>query len=387
VSFSRAAAFEVFVSETLDLTIELVKRPSISPDDAGCQDIIAARLEKIGFKIERLNFGSTSNLWATHGSSGPILGFVGHTDVVPTGPVEDWQSPPFEPVIRDGKLYGRGTADMKCGVAAFVTAVERFLTKNASHNGTIAFLITSDEEADASDGTIKVIEHLTRQGTKIDYCLVGEPSSSSTMGDTIKNGRRGSLHCLLKIKGQQGHVAYPEKALNPVHHALGALHELTSKQWDNGNDYFPPTSYQISNIHAGTGADNVIPGVMDVVSNFRFSTEQTPEKLQSATQAILDKHNVQYEAKFKLSGMPFLTDGGKLLDAVVTTIKEVVGIDTILSTAGGTSDGRLVAPTGAEVVELGVINASIHKIDEHVDVHHMDILSEMFERIIEKLLR
>jgi succinyl-diaminopimelate desuccinylase len=379
----------------LDLTIELVKRPSISPDDAGCQDIIAARLERLGFKIERLNFGETSNLWATHrsegaepgASPGQLFAFVGHTDVVPTGPLDEWDSPPFEPEVRDGILYGRGTADMKCGVAAFVTAVERFLSKGQHHTGTLALLLTSDEEADASDGTIKVIEHLTKQGIKIDYCLVGEPSASSTIGDTIKNGRRGSLHCLLKIKGQQGHVAYPEKALNPVHKALGALNELASKQWDKGNQYFPPTSFQISNIHAGTGADNVIPGSLDVVSNFRFSTEQTPEGLQQATEAILNKYDLQYDAKFKLSGLPFLTDGGKLLDAVVSTIKEVVGIETILSTAGGTSDGRLVAPTGAEVVELGVINASIHKINEHADVHQMDVLSEMFERIVEKMLR
>ena len=375
------------MSETLDLTIELVKRPSISPNDEGCQDILVSRLEKIGFKIERLNFGSTSNLWATHGTGKPLLAFVGHTDVVPTGPLDQWQSPPFEPTVRDGKLYGRGTADMKCGVAAFVTAVERFLAKGENHDGTIAFLVTSDEEADSSDGTIKVVEHLTKQGTKIDYCLVGEPSASDTIGDTIKNGRRGSLHCLLKIIGTQGHVAYPEKALNPVHKALAALDELVSIRWDEGNKYFPPTSFQISNIHAGTGADNVIPGELNVVSNFRFSTEQNAEKLQAAVEEVLQKHGLNYEAKFKLSGLPFLTDGGKLLDAVTSTIKEIVGIETILSTAGGTSDGRLIAPTGAEVVELGVINASIHKINEHVDVHHMDVLSDMFERIVEKMLR
>jgi succinyl-diaminopimelate desuccinylase len=375
------------VSETLDLTIELVKRPSISPTDEGCQDILVSRLEKLGFKIERLNFGSTSNLWATHGTGKPLLAFVGHTDVVPTGPLDQWQSPPFEPTVRDGKLYGRGTADMKCGVAAFVTAVERFLAKAEKHDGTIAFLVTSDEEADSSDGTIKVVEHLTKQGTKIDYCLVGEPSASDTIGDTIKNGRRGSLHCLLRIIGTQGHVAYPEKALNPVHQALAALDELVSIRWDEGNKYFPPTSFQISNIHAGTGADNVIPGELNVVSNFRFSTEQNAEKLQAAVEEVLQKHGLNYEAKFKLSGLPFLTDGGKLLDAVTSTIKEIVGIETILSTAGGTSDGRLIAPTGAEVVELGVINASIHKINEHVDVHHMDVLSDMFERIVEKMLR
>lgn len=374
------------MSETLDLTIELVKRPSISPDDAGCQEIIIARLEKLGFKIERLNFGKTSNLWATHGEGKPLFAFVGHTDVVPTGPLEQWDSPPFEPEIRDGVLYGRGVADMKCGVAAFVTAVERFLGKGSNHKGTLAILLTSDEEADASDGTIKVVEHLTSQGVKIDFCLVGEPSSSATIGDTVKNGRRGSLHFLLKVKGQQGHVAYPEKALNPVHKALGALNELASKVWDNGNAYFPPTSFQISNIHAGTGADNVIPGEMDVVSNFRFSTEQTAEGLQEATEAILEKHGLNYDAKFRLSGQPFLTDGGQLLDAVVTTIKETVGLDTKLSTAGGTSDGRLIAPTGAEVVELGVINASIHKLNEHADVRQMDILSDMFEMITEKIL-
>lgn len=375
------------MSETLNLTIELVKRPSISPDDAGCQEIIITRLEKLGFKIERLNYGKTSNLWATHGEGAPIFAFVGHTDVVPTGPLEQWTSPPFEPEIRDGILYGRGVADMKCGVAAFVTAVERFLRAEGSHKGTLALLLTSDEEADTSDGTIKVVEHLTSKGIKIDFCLVGEPSSSATVGDTIKNGRRGSLHCLLKIKGQQGHVAYPEKALNPVHKALAALNELASKEWDNGNKYFPPTSFQISNIHAGTGADNVIPGELDIVSNFRFSTEQTAEGLQAATEAILDKYDLEYDAKFRLSGHPFLTDGGKLLDAVVASIRETVGIETILSTAGGTSDGRLVAPTGAEVVELGVINASIHKINEHADVRQMDILSDMFELITQKMLR
>ncbi len=375
------------MSETLDLTIELVKRPSISPNDEGCQDILVSRLEKLGFKIERLNFGSTSNLWATHGTGKPLLAFVGHTDVVPTGPLDQWQSPPFEPTVRDGKLYGRGTADMKCGVAAFVTAVERFLAKGEKHDGTIAFLITSDEEADSSDGTIKVVEHLTKQGTKIDYCLVGEPSASDTIGDTIKNGRRGSLHCVLRIIGTQGHVAYPEKAVNPVHQALAALSELVSIRWDEGNKYFPPTSFQISNIHAGTGADNVIPGELNVVSNFRFSTEQNAEKLQAAVEEVLQRHGLNYEAKFKLSGLPFLTDGGKLLDAVTSTIKEIVGIETILSTAGGTSDGRLIAPTGAEVVELGVINASIHKINEHVDLHQMDVLSVMFERIVEKMLR
>lgn len=375
------------MSETLDLTIELVKRPSISPDDAGCQEIIIARLEKLGFKIERLNFGKTSNLWATHGEGKPLFAFVGHTDVVPTGPLEQWDTPPFQPEIREGVLYGRGVADMKCGVAAFVTAVERFLAKQGDHKGTLALLLTSDEEADASDGTIKVVEHLTSKGIKIDFCLVGEPSSSATIGDTIKNGRRGSLHCLLKIKGQQGHVAYPEKALNPVHKALGALNELASKIWDNGNQYFPPTSFQISNIHAGTGADNVIPGELDVVANFRFSTEQTAEGLQKATEAILDKYGLDYDAKFRLSGQPFLTDGGALLDAVVSTIKETVGIETLLSTAGGTSDGRLIAPTGAEVVELGVINASIHKLNEHADVRQMDILSDLFEKITEKILR
>lgn len=381
------------MSDALDLTIELVKRPSISPDDAGCIDIIAARLEKIGFKIERLNFGKTSNLWATHtsGERGeavlkPVFAFVGHTDVVPPGPIEEWRSRPFEPEIRDGVLYGRGTADMKCGVAAFVTAVERFLSRESRHKGTLAILLTSDEEADASDGTIKVIEHLTATGVKIDYCLVGEPSASEVLGDTIKNGRRGSLHCLLKIKGQQGHVAYPEKALNPVHKALGALHELTTRVWDNGNKYFPPTSFQISNIHAGTGADNVIPGSLEVVSNFRYSTEQTAEGLQAAVEEVLKKHELDYEAKFRLSGLPFLTDGGRLLDAVTSTIKEVVGIETLLSTAGGTSDGRLVAPTGAEVVELGVINASIHKIDEHVNVDHINVLSGLYERIVEKIL-
>lgn len=339
------------------------------------------------FSVQRLDFGTTSNLWATHGEGGPLLAFVGHTDVVPPGPLLDWESPPFDPEEREGKLYGRGTADMKSGIAAFVTAVERFLGKKKEHAGTLAFLLTSDEEADASDGTIKVVEHLESRGLKIDYCLVGEPSSASVVGDTIKNGRRGSLHCRLKFIGQQGHVAYPEKALNPVHAALGALHELASTHWDDGNEFFPPTSFQISNINAGTGADNVIPGLLEVISNFRFSTEQTEEKLRMATEAILDKHKVNYEVSWRLSGHPFLTAGGRLLECVKESVKEVVNIDPLLSTSGGTSDGRLIAPTGAEVVELGVINSSIHQINEYVDIKDLDTLSEIFERVLEKMLR
>ncbi len=375
------------MSDSLDLTIELVRKPSISPDDAGCLDVVIRRLRGMEFSVQRLDFGTTSNLWATHGEGGPLLAFVGHTDVVPPGPLLDWESPPFDPEEREGKLYGRGTADMKSGIAAFVTAVERFLGKKKEHAGTLAFLLTSDEEADASDGTIKVVEHLESRGLKIDYCLVGEPSSASVVGDTIKNGRRGSLHCRLKFIGQQGHVAYPEKALNPVHAALGALHELASTHWDDGNEFFPPTSFQISNINAGTGADNVIPGLLEVISNFRFSTEQTEEKLRMATEAILDKHKVNYEVSWRLSGHPFLTAGGRLLECVKESVKEVVNIDPLLSTSGGTSDGRLIAPTGAEVVELGVINSSIHQINEYVDIKDLDTLSEIFERVLEKMLR
>src|SRR5579883_2153668 len=294
-------------SETIDLTMQLIKRPSISPEDAGCQEILIDRLSKIGFDVERLKFGSTSNFWATHGSGAPILAFLGRTDVVPTGRWADWPSPPLEPRIKDGHLYGRGAADMKSVIAAFLTAVERFLKAgNNEHKGTIAFIITSDEEASAVDGTIKVIEHLSNKGIRIDYGLVGEPSSQHTVGDTIKNGRRGSLTCALKIIGQQGHVAYPEKADNPIHKAMKALDELVSTRWDEGNQFFPPTSLQISNINGGTGADNVIPGSMDVLFNFRFSTEQTEAILKQKVHEILDRHKLNYEAKWRLSGHPFL---------------------------------------------------------------------------------
>ena len=377
------------MSATLELTKQLIAQASVTPDDADCQNIIAKRLSAIGFEIENLPFGEVLNLWATTPSNknkpGPLFVFAGHTDVVPTGPEENWRFPPFEPTINNGQLYGRGTADMKSSVAAMVTACERFHEKHPQINGRIGFLITSDEEGPATNGTVKVIEHLTNQGIKIDWCLVGEPSSTNQMGDVVKNGRRGSLGAELKVKGKQGHVAYPHLAKNPIHAFAEAMNELTSKQWDNGNDHFPPTSFQISNINSGTGATNVIPADVDVVFNFRFSTETTSQALQQEVEAILNKYDFEYDLKWILSGQPFLTAEGKLLDAASNAIKKVVGIDTELSTAGGTSDGRFIAPTGAQVLELGPLNATIHQVDEHVDIKELDLLSEVYEQILIEL--
>lgn len=373
------------MSSTLELTKQLISQASVTPDDANCQKIIAERLRAIGFNIEELNYGDVLNLWATKGESNPLFVFAGHTDVVPTGPEENWRYPPFTPTIDNGKLYGRGTADMKGSVAAMVTACERFFIKYPNINGSVGFLITSDEEGPAVNGTVKVIEHLTAQKTQIDWCLVGEPSSTKQMGDVVKNGRRGSLGAELKVKGKQGHVAYPHLAKNPIHAFAQALSELTSKQWDNGNDHFPPTTFQISNINSGTGATNVIPADVDVVFNFRFSTETTSEKLQQEVEAILNKYDFEYDLKWTLSGQPFLTAEGKLLDAARSAIRHVIGIETELSTAGGTSDGRFIAPTGAQVLELGPLNATIHQVDEHVDVKELEQLSEVYEQILEEL--
>ena len=373
------------MSSTLELTKQLIAQASVTPDDCDCQNIIAERLSAMGFNIENLNYGEVLNLWATRGTAKPLFVFAGHTDVVPTGPEENWRFPPFTPTIDNGKLYGRGAADMKGSVAAMVTACERFFNNHPDINGSVGFLITSDEEGPAIDGTVKVIEHLQQQKTKIDWCLVGEPSSTKQMGDVVKNGRRGSLGAELKVKGKQGHVAYPHLAINPIHSFAAAMKELTSKQWDNGNAHFPPTTFQISNINSGTGASNVIPADVDVLFNFRFSTETTAEKLQQQVEAILNKHDFEYDIKWTLSGNPFLTAEGKLLDAASHAIKKVVGIQTELSTAGGTSDGRFIAPTGAQVLELGPLNATIHQVDEHVEVKELELLSEVYEQILVEL--
>lgn len=373
-------------SPTLALTLDLIREASVTPNDANCQNLMIQRLERLDFRVERLRFADVDNFWARRGDQDPVLCFAGHTDVVPTGPEAAWQSPPFEPQIRDGILYGRGAADMKGSLAAMVTAVEAFVTAHPDHAGSIAFLITSDEEGVAVNGTVKVVEHLEARQEKITWCLVGEPSSSQLVGDIIKNGRRGSLNGILTVLGVQGHVAYPQLADNPIHKAAPALAELTAEVWDHGNAFFPATSFQISNIAAGTGANNVIPGEMTVVFNFRFSTEVTETQLRARTEAILAKHGLRYRLDWKLSGQPFLTPRGALVEAAVAAIRDVAGIETELSTSGGTSDGRFIAPTGAQVVELGPINASIHKVDEHVRVADLDTLSTIYERLLENLL-
>lgn len=375
------------MSPTLDLAIDLMRRASVTPADAGCQDVMIARLQAVGFNIERLPFGDVTNFWARRGARSPLLCFAGHTDVVPTGPLAQWTSPPFEPQIRDGVLYGRGAADMKGSLAAMVTACERFVQTHPKHAGSIAFLITSDEEGAAVNGTVKVIEHLERRKEKIDYCLVGEPSCVDHLGDCVKIGRRGSLNGVLKIKGVQGHVAYPQRADNPIHRFAPALHELTGIEWDKGNSFFPPTTFQVSNIHSGTGANNVIPGELDVVFNFRFSTQLTPEQLRVRVESVLRRYNLNYEIQWALSGQPFLTQRGALVDAVSAATQEISGVTPELSTSGGTSDGRFIAPTGAQVVELGPRNATIHKIDECVNVEELDKLSAIYERMLEKILR
>lgn len=374
------------LSETQQLTFDLIARESVTPVDAGCQELLIRRLQAIGFSIQPLRFDDVDNFWAVRGSEGPILCFAGHTDVVPTGPEGQWQNAPFAPTIKDGMLYGRGAADMKGSLAAMVTACERFVALHPEHKGRIAFLITSDEEGIAINGTVKVMEWLAQQQQSIDWCIVGEPSSTAQVGDVIKNGRRGSLGGVLTIKGIQGHVAYPQLALNPIHAAAPALAELTAEQWDQGNAFFPATSFQISNIHSGTGATNVIPGELEAIINFRFSTELTQDDLQSRTEAILDKHNLNYEVTWNLSGHPFLTSEGALVEATVAAISDVTGLNTELSTAGGTSDGRFIAPTGTQVVELGPVNATIHKVDECVKASDLDTLSDIYEQILTRLL-
>ncbi|MDD2801215.1 MAG: succinyl-diaminopimelate desuccinylase, partial [Methylococcales bacterium] len=363
-----------------------IRRASVTPEDAGCQDLLAERLSTLDFKAERLDFNDTQNIWLKHGTAKPLFVFLGHTDVVPTGPLDKWLSPPFEPTIRDGKLYGRGTADMKGGIAAFITAVERFIAKHPDHQGSIAIMLTSDEEGIATNGVVKVVEVLEQRNEKIDWCLVGEPSSDKKIGDVIRVGRRGSLCAKLTINGIQGHVAYPELANNPIHSFAPALKELTDEVWDNGNQFFPPTSLQVSNIHSGTGAENIIPGTVEVQFNLRFCTELNQEIIQQRTHAILDKHGFNYDIVWRLSGNPFLTDKGALIDAAHTAIKTVTGFETLDDTGGGTSDGRFIAPTGAQVIELGPLNESIHKVNENVGVEDLEILSAIYEQILIKLL-
>ena len=376
----------VFASPVLDLTAELMRRPSVSPEDHGCIDLITSKLEPLGFANERLPFGPVENLWATHGSAGPVLCFAGHTDVVPTGPREEWQTDPFAPVLKEGVLYGRGAADMKSGLAAMVVASERFIARHPRHRGTLAFLLTSDEEGPSVDGTRRVVEVLQARGQKIDWCIVGEPTSDTRLGDTVKIGRRGSLSGKLTVHGVQGHVAYPHLADNPVHAVAPALAELSTRVWDKGNKYFQATTFQVSNINAGTGAPNVIPGELRLRFNIRFSTEQTVERLQRTIVDLFDRHRINYTIEWFVSGLPFFTEPGDLSQAVQTAVREIAGLDPTLSTTGGTSDGRFIAPTGTQVVELGVINASIHKVNECVRASDVESLARMYERIMELLL-
>lgn len=373
-------------SPVLDLSIELLSQASVTPDDLQCQTILAHRLEKIGFNIEPMPFAEVTNLWARRGTESPVFCFAGHTDVVPVGDISAWTSHPFQPEIRDNKLYARGSADMKTAIAAFTIATERFVEKHPNHRGSIAYLITSDEEGPSVNGTVKVIERLEQRNEKITWCLVGEPSSTTRVGDIIKNGRRGSLNGVLTVQGKQGHVAYPHLANNPIHQASAAITELCQTTWDNGNEYFPATSFQISNIQAGTGATNVIPDQLKVTFNFRYSTEVTAEQLQQRVNDILQKHNVQYHIDWSLSGLPFLTPVGELVNATQQAIFEVTGYQSELSTSGGTSDGRFIAPTGAQVIELGVLNDTIHQIDECVDIDDLEKLTLIYEKMLEKLL-
>jgi len=374
------------MSPTLELCCALIARPSVTPNDQGCQQLLAERLEQAGFVVEHLRFDDVDNLWARRGTAEPLFAFAGHTDVVPAGPLADWDSDPFDPVIRDGKLFGRGAADMKGSIAAMLTACERFVAAHDKHAGSMAFLITSDEEGPSINGTIKVVEQLQARNEKIKWCLVGEPSSKDQTGDTIKNGRRGSLCGVLTVRGRQGHVAYPQLADNPIHRVTPALHELANIEWDAGNEFFPPTTFQISNINAGSGAENVIPGSVEVLFNLRFSTESTAESLKSRVTAVMDSHALDFDIQWRLSGQPFLTPAGELVDAARHAIRTTMGINTVLSTSGGTSDGRFIAPTGAQVVELGPVNATIHQTNECVNIAELDKLSDIYEEILKQLL-
>lgn len=373
-------------SPTLALAKQLIERNSVTPDDAGCLDIISARLQKLGFGLERIDSGGVANLWARRGDASPLLCFAGHTDVVPPGPAERWHSPPFVPSIRDGLLYGRGAADMKTSLAAFVTAIERFIENHPDHTGSIALLLTSDEEGVATHGTVKVVEALAARDERLDYCIVGEPTSVKHLGDMIKNGRRGSLSGTLTVRGQQGHVAYPHLARNPIHELAPALAELTTIRWDDGNEFFPPTTWQVSNIHAGTGANNVIPGECTVLFNFRFASVSSAESLKQRTHEVLDRHGLEYHIDWHLSGKPYLTGRGRLVEAVSGAIRDETGIVTELSTTGGTSDGRFIADICTEVVEFGPINATIHQVNECVSVKAIEPLSRIYERTLNALL-
>jgi len=374
------------MSDTLELAKDLISRASVTPEDAGCQQLMQERLRAIGFESENLPFEEVSNFWARRGNSEPLLVFAGHTDVVPTGPLEDWGSDPFMPEIRDGMLYGRGAADMKGSLAAMVTACESFIAAHPDHRGSIGFLITSDEEGPSVNGTVKVVNHLVKSGVKIDMCLVGEPSSTEQLGDIIKNGRRGSLNGKLTVFGKQGHVAYPHLAINPIHLAAPVLAELAAIEWDHGNDHFPPTSFQIANIHSGTGAENVVPGELTAQFNLRYSTELTEQQIRERIHSVLDRHELRYTLDWRLSGEPFLTPAGELVEATRQAINRVMHIDTRLSTSGGTSDGRFIAPTGAQVLELGPVNATIHQVNECVGVDALDQLSDIYTVMLENLL-
>lgn len=381
------------MSDVLELTCNLVRRRSVTPEDAGCLALIGERLTQAGFRVEHLRYGEVDNLWATHGldnkpGTTPTLAFLGHTDVVPSGPEASWQSPPFEPTIRDGLLYGRGAADMKGSVAAMVVALEQFVMAHPDHRGRVGLLLTSDEEGPTNlDGVRRVVEHFRASGEHIDWCVVGEPSSKQRLGDLIRVGRRGSLSATLTVRGVQGHVAYPEKALNPIHAFAPALAELGAERWDEGNADFPPTSFQVSNLHAGTGATNVIPGELTALINFRYSTASTAAELRARTEALLHRHNLDFSVEWNLSGEPFLTPpGGLLRETVAAVCRESCGEDAEQSTGGGTSDGRFIAPMGADVVELGPVNATIHKVDECVSVADLERLPTLYQAVCERLL-
>ena len=374
------------MNNTLELAKSLISQASVTPDDNGCQSIMIERLKKIGFEIHPLKFGDVDNFWATRGNSGPIFAFAGHTDVVPAGNEDAWNTAPFEPTIKGDYLYGRGAADMKGGLASMVTATENFVQDNPNHNGTIAFLITSDEEGVAINGTVKVMDYLNENDTKIDYCLLGEPSSTSITGDVIKNGRRGSLNGVINVNGQQGHVAYPHLAKNPIHFIAPALNDLCLQEWDSGNEYFPATSFQISNFHSGGGVTNVVPGEAKVMFNFRYSTETTKEELMAKVHEILDNHKIDYTLDWHHSGNPFLTPVGDLVSACVSAIEETKDITPELSTSGGTSDGRFIAKEGTQVVELGPVNATIHQINESILVKDLEDLSSIYTKVLTRIL-
>ncbi len=375
------------MNEVLDLACQLIARPSVTPQDAGCLDLIAARLALPGFAAERIDRGGVANLWARRGSEAPLLCFAGHTDVVPPGPLDQWRSDPFEPALREGMLYGRGAADMKSSLAAFVVAAERFVAAHPGHPGSIALLLTSDEEGDAVDGTVRVVEALRARGQRIDWCVVGEPTAAARLGDTIKNGRRGSLSGRLVVRGVQGHVAYPQLARNPVHQAAPALAELAATDWDRGDDCFPPTSWQVSNIHAGTGANNVIPGTLEILFNFRFAPVSSPDALRQRLEAVLERHGLDYEIRWTLSAKPYFTPAGDLVAAAVAAVRDAAGVEPELSTTGGTSDGRFIAEICPQVIELGPLNATIHKIDECVAVADLEPLARIYAGVLERLLR